>query len=113
MLKLNIKQVCAIRDIATPLKALTQAGISPQVAKRYLSGANKPHIQIAHLEAMCKLLNCTPNDLFIWQPGKADVNIKDTHALKELLPKTMAYPHDKLGTMSMEELRKFLGGAGQ
>lgn len=108
MLKLNIRQMCTIRGIDTPFKALTQIGVSRKVAHTYLTNARKTHIQVEHIELLCKLLNCTPSHLFVWQPGKADGSIKDTHPLKELLPKPMLDPHEKLVAMSVEDLNKFL-----
>ncbi len=42
------------------------------------------YIKPDHLERLCLLLNCTPNDLFDWrEDGKTVVH--DTHALRTLI----------------------------
>ena len=67
MIVLNVYNLCRLRGYMHPLKTLMQAGISQRVAWNYLNNENSS-IQLAHIEILCTLLNCVPNDLFGWQP---------------------------------------------
>jgi DNA-binding Xre family transcriptional regulator len=67
MITLNIYSLCKLRGIKYPLKTLVKAGISQQVAYEYLKGKRKSLV-IKHVEILCTLLHCYPNDLFSWLP---------------------------------------------
>lgn len=66
-----------------PYSWLVKHGFVPQTVHSWLNyqlGYVKPD----HLERLCLLLNCTPNDLFDWrEDGKTVVH--DTHALRTLI----------------------------
>lgn len=64
------------RGIDTPHRALVKAGISPATATKIL-GSYNVRLTIDHVELICRLLNCTPNDLFEWKPDKNDVNVEN------------------------------------
>ena len=70
MISLAIKDLCRLRGIKQPLRELKRAGISHYVAHEYHQG-HKHRIVVSHIEILCKLLRCTPNDLFQWEPDTA------------------------------------------
>lgn len=70
------------RGIDKPHAALVKAGISPATATKLL-GFYNVRLTIDHLERICRLLNCTPNDLFEWKPDKNEA-ANDNLALNAL-----------------------------
>jgi DNA-binding Xre family transcriptional regulator len=82
MLILNIERLLKLRGIEHPYKFLVGHGFVPQTATNMVK---KRAVQIhpAKLERLCRILNCTPNDLFDWQDdGKTA--LPETHALHSL-----------------------------
>jgi len=69
MIHLNVKELCRVRGFRHPLTSLYKAGISKTIAHNYLAD-KKTTIVIKHVELLCKLLRCTPNDLFVWTPDE-------------------------------------------
>ena len=82
MLKLNLHRVFALRGVEKPLKVMMQVGISRATASNLLNN-NVESINSTHLEKLCEMLNCEPNDLYQWIPS---ANARDTenHPLKNL-----------------------------
>ncbi len=68
MLQLNLKRIFKARGIFEPYKFLVQSGFVPFTAHKYKNGS-VAHMRIDHIEKLCVLLNCTPNDLFEWVPS--------------------------------------------
>lgn len=81
MLVFNPNRIFALRGIEKPYTFLVKNGVTPTVAHKLLNGKTV-HFSIAHLERICRLLNCTPNDLFEWKHDNAP--IAETHALNAL-----------------------------
>lgn len=83
MLTFEIKRILKTRGIDEPYRWLVKNGFVSQTVHSWLNyqlGYIKPN----HLERLCLLLNCTPNDLFDWrEDGKTVVH--DTHALRTLI----------------------------
>src|SRR4051812_26191836 len=97
MMKLLIKDLCQLRNIAQPLPTLAKAGISRTVAHDYLTG-KRSFIMLKHVEILCRLFNCTPNDLFVWEPDSPaeDVPGNPLQKLKKReLPDTLKIIHSK------------------
>ena len=67
MLQLNLKRIFKARAIETPYKFLVANGFVPFTAHKYKNGKVE-HMRLDHIEKLCILLNCTPNDLFEWIP---------------------------------------------
>lgn len=82
MLKLNVSRVFRLRGVENPARHLLKLGISRPTISRLLNN-DKSWVSYAHLEKICTLLNCTPNDLFEWKPS-ADANLPENHALYAL-----------------------------
>lgn len=82
MLKLNLQRVFALRGIEKPLKSMMQVGISRATASNLLNNVVNS-INSTHLEKLCEMLNCEPNDLYEWTPS-ASVQNAENHPLKNL-----------------------------
>ncbi len=82
MLYFSIHSLFKMRGIENPYTDMVKAGISPHSASNLLN--NKINsIHFGHLEKLCILLNCTPNDLLVWK-ANAHAILPDKHALTAL-----------------------------
>ena len=63
MLQLNLKRIFKARGIEQPYKFLAQNGFVPFTAHKYKNGKVE-HMRLDHIEKLCTVLNCTPNDIF-------------------------------------------------
>ena len=82
MLTFEIKKILKVRGIDEPYRWLVKNGFVPATVHSWLN-YQLGYIKPDHLERLCLLLNCTPNDLFDWrEDGKTVVH--DTHALRSL-----------------------------
>jgi DNA-binding Xre family transcriptional regulator len=86
MLIFNPHPMFRRRGIDKPHRALVKAGISAATATKILN-THSVRLTIDHLETLCRLLNCTPNELFIWRPDKNEA-ANDNLALKALAADT-------------------------
>jgi DNA-binding Xre family transcriptional regulator len=87
MLKFNPRRVFRLRGINNDMTFMMKNGFIRSTASNLLNGHTN-YVKDSHLEKLCLLLHCTPNDLFDWTPGK-DTLIADDHpihALKRGLP---------------------------
>ncbi len=107
MIVLNIHQLCKLRGIKHPHAALTKAGISNTVASDYLK-PKKHQIVVQDIEVLCKLLRCTPNDLFKWVPDEASDDYPE-NTLQQIRQKPTLNLEEKLKNMSVEEIEKRMG----
>ncbi len=82
MLKFNPNRMMALRGIDRMFGFLHKNGFVRSTANFMLKGAASS-IKVEHIEKLCVLLNCTPNDLFYWNP---DTNnpLPENHALYAL-----------------------------
>ncbi|MFD0939827.1 helix-turn-helix domain-containing protein [Pedobacter boryungensis] len=72
MLSLNVGPVLKARGIERPYTYLVKAGISRHSATDLIQG--KPRVlRLDHIELLCKLLICEPNDLLVWSPDKDQI----------------------------------------
>ena len=67
MLQLNLKRIFKARSIEQPYKFLVKSGFVPFTAHKYKNGKAE-HMRLDHIEKLCIILNCTPNELFEWVP---------------------------------------------
>ncbi len=82
MLRLNLDRAFRLRGFENPSRHLSKLGISRPTISRLMNG-EKSGVSYGHLEKICGLLNCTPNDLFEWKPS-ANANLPENHALYAL-----------------------------
>jgi DNA-binding Xre family transcriptional regulator len=82
MLVFNLSRIMALRGIEKPFAFLVKRGFYRTIASNLLNNRAN-NIKIAHLEALCRALNCTPNDLFEWKAVENDV-LNESHSLNSL-----------------------------
>jgi DNA-binding Xre family transcriptional regulator len=79
MLRVNLDPIFKARGIENPYYFLTQEGFTPQTAKKLVAGSS-PTLKMKHIETLCAVLYCTPNELFLYTPNKKN-RLSDTHPL--------------------------------
>ena len=109
MLKLNLKRVFALRGIDKPVAFMIEAGIiratAGNLVKQHASG-----VKIEHLEILCRLLNCTPNDFFEWQADGADA-LPEKHSLNNLKrAQTAQGIMNLVKDLPLEKVEEMIGG---
>lgn len=73
MLKLNLRRFFAGRAIVKPYRYLLDQGFNRTFAGQMSAGKIK-RISLADLEHLCRIFQCTPNEVLEWVP---DANEKD------------------------------------
>ena len=81
MLIFNLHRVFALRGIENPAAYMVTAGIGRQTANNLLNRQTSV-VKIEHVELLCRLLNCTPNDFFDWHG--AENSLSEKHSLNTL-----------------------------
>ncbi|MCD6067070.1 MAG: hypothetical protein K0S33_1896 [Bacteroidetes bacterium] len=105
MLYLNLRPVFDLRGIENPYSFLVKAGFSSYNAHKLLNTRNYT-FQLLHIEKLCRILACTPNDLLCWVPASDDL-ISETHPLQELRSRIMAGNWKKtMKTIPLSQLRE-------
>jgi len=84
MLKLNLQKLFRLHGIQNPGNYLFSRGISNRGTAYNLAGGKVKYPNTTHIEALCKIFDCTPNDLFEWTPRNED---EKQLRLNELAPK--------------------------
>lgn len=82
MLSFNIRRVFALRGIENPLVFMMKNGFIRPTASGLLN-RRAAGIKFEHLEKLCLMLNCTPNDLFEWKTDAKSV-VAENHPLQTL-----------------------------
>lgn len=82
MLIFSLERVMALRGINKPFAFLTKRGFYRTIASNLVNSCFV-HIKIAHLETLCRALNCTPNDLFEWKDDGQNT-LNENHPLNSL-----------------------------
>ncbi len=82
MLSLNLYPIFKARGIERPYTFLVKAGLTPHSANVLLNSKTKV-FKLEHVEKLCLLLKCEPNDLLVWYPDKNEL-IADDHPLTKL-----------------------------
>lgn len=83
MLIFNLTRVLSLRAVKYKSAFLRRCGFHRTIASN-LANNRAVNIKLSHLETLCWALNCTPNDLFEWQPDEKHVPNENT-ALKSLI----------------------------
>lgn len=80
MLRIDLSRFMASREILAPRKFLMSQGFTYHMAGRLLR-EQSGSISYENLEKLCHIFNCTPNDLYSWDPMGESV---DNKALSKL-----------------------------
>jgi len=78
----NLRPLFRARGIDNPFTMMVKSGISHASAHRILNNYTSS-LQLRHVEILCKILVCQPNDLLVWVPDKGVIYPED-FPLKEL-----------------------------
>ncbi len=106
MITFQIKELCDLRGLKNPVNSMRIAGISFNIAMHYYQGSKK-NLSLKHIEILCKLLRCTPNDLFVWTPDSEAENFAG-NPLQQISRHTLPDLHQLIGTMNLDEVKKRL-----
>lgn len=82
MLVLNLQPIFSARGIEKPYSFLVKNGFTPHTA-HYLLSSQTRQIKLDHIEQLCQILICEPNDLLLWIPEKDSI-IQANHPLNIL-----------------------------
>ena len=103
MLYLNISRIMSLRAIPNAQKYLIANGFSYNIAFRIMHEVDS-QMKFQHMEKLCLILHCTPNDLLSWQPTpSADKNeplFALVHDTQNVLNKLKNAPIEKLNQFS-------------
>ena len=83
MLRYQFSLVFRQRNVDRPYSFLRRNGFSHNLAHRIAYDKVKK-IGVGHIQKLCRLLNCTPNDMMVWGPKK-EADRKPNLALNALL----------------------------
>ncbi len=90
MIFLDLQHACAERGIQKPFQYLIQNGFSYHTAHRLINNA-VDSINYLNLEKLCVLFNCTPNELFSFNPS-GEKPVPENHPLRQLSRDANATP---------------------
>jgi hypothetical protein len=82
MLKFNPRRIFALRGIQNDLTFLIKNGFGRGTANNILNFNNRS-VKTEHIEKLCIMLRCTPNDLYEWKPDSKNV-VPDDHPINTL-----------------------------
>ena len=105
MLKFDVASVMTDREITNPNRFLCKNGFTPHTASRLLNNRTKS-ISHHHMQKLCTLLHCTPNDLYTWQ--HAGTFVKDENQPMQFLTAVKTGPPviHKLKHLSLQKFRE-------
>lgn len=105
MLQINLTRIFKARGIEQPYKFLVRNGFVPFTAHKYKNG-KVDVIRLDHIEKLCILLNCTPNDILEWLPQDL---LDDTpnHPLQKIRKRDKKIEINKmLSNLSLDKLEE-------
>jgi DNA-binding Xre family transcriptional regulator len=107
MLYFDFKAVFKARNITNPYGWMQSNGFSRRTAYN-IAHTEMQVLKLEHLYKLCKLLNCTPNDMIRYTAEKE--SLSETHPLQKIKgPALTATANELLKTLSLEELNAFAG----
>lgn len=109
MLLLNLNTLMRKMNIRFMRKFLVdRAGINPVNASKMLKGRTDL-IRISQIEKICRVMNCTPNDIFEWKPSPKDELLPEHHPLRTLEGKKEELEFlERISTMSTAQLHEVM-----
>ena len=105
MLSLNLRPIFKARGIEKPYTFLVKAGFTPYTATVLINNKSKA-FRIRHIELLCSVLLCEPNDLFLWTPEKDKVYAENFPLFKLRANEAVENWKAKLATMPFDELKE-------
>lgn len=115
MLVFNLSRVFKLREIERPYSFLKKHGFAHMSASNFANGnVLQPHI--SHIENLCRILNCTPNDFYEWIPETGKNDVSETHPLNTLKREKKRGLNELMKEVPLEklpEVEEFLRGMGK
>lgn len=87
-----------------PYRFLTQNGFAPTTANKLVKG-DVEYLRLDYIETICSLLNCTPNDLFVWVPKSKSEDRAD-HPLQAIRKTENIDLTETLRNLPMDKLKE-------
>ena len=107
MLSLNLQPIFKARGIEKPYSYLVSAGF-PSYTAHNLLNAKTVTFRLSHIDKLCSLLNCTPNDLVVWTPNRNE-KLADTHPITRLKKQnTDLNWQDTIKTIPLDQLSEIV-----
>ncbi len=105
MLTLNLAGIFKARGIEKPYTFLVKAGLSPHAAHTIINSKTRV-FRLDHIELLCSLLVCEPNDLLSWMPEKGRVYPANNPLAKLVPDHTAGNLQETLKAMPYKELKE-------
>jgi|SRR5665647_2162075 len=105
MLSLNLAPIFRLRGIEKPYTFLVKAGLSPHSATSILNSKTRI-FRLDHIELLCGILICEPNDLLVWSPDEGDKYAENHPLFKLKQQPTDSTWKETFSTMSFKELKE-------
>ena len=86
MLSLNLRPIFTIRGIEKPYSFLVKNGFTSHTANCLLNSKTRV-FKLDHIELLCEVLLCEPNDLLVWKPDSGKT-IAPNNPLNKLIANT-------------------------
>lgn len=102
---LNIEHVCAVRNIHQPFTFLRKHGFTHNTASQLVNNEVK-EINLAYIEKLCLIFNCTPNDLFDYSPPKEAAQIKNNPLTAIIKTQKPVNFNELLRDMPLDQLKE-------
>ena len=110
MLTFNITRVIRMRGISEPFAYLVKAGFPRGFASRAVNN-RLSHVDLAHLEKLCVMFRCTPNDLLEWRANDstpASENLPLNALIRTNAPTPLSQMLKTVSIEKMEELESII-----
>jgi DNA-binding Xre family transcriptional regulator len=104
MLTLNLTPIFTLRGITKPYAFLVKEGFSPNTAHRLINSETRV-FKLDHIEKLCTVLVCEPNDLLLWTPPKNQKVNPDFPLSKLIQTKNNLAPNNPLAQIPYKELK--------
>ncbi len=107
MLSINLAPIFIARVISSPHSFLVKNGFSNVTASNLLNNQTRV-FRLDHVERLCTLLVCDPNDLLLFTPDKDKQYDPDSPLLKLRQDEALAGLPSALATMPFKQLKEQL-----
>lgn len=105
MLLLNLRPIFQARGIERPYSFLVKSGFSYHTANLLLNSTTRS-FRLDHIEKLCTILVCEPNDLLAYRPYEGQ-QLPAEHPLNNLkLTETQKGINQTLATMPYKQLKE-------
>ena len=109
MLSLNLTPIFKARGIEKPYSFLVKNGFTNFTASNILN-SNSRAFRLDHIEMLCSILVCEPNDLLLFTPDKSKQYAPNNPLLKLGSDDSNSHWPDTLATMPFKELKEATKG---